>query len=316
MSDKQNVFLKIGNVVKGTIRKGAEVTHEEEVSLPPPEIPTEIGNNVGGDIEGKVRYASKVRILETTKPASALPEEPQSSKCVDATPFSNGFSGVKRENINAKPSHMVIFNQQTFDLESYRGGSDNDVEALKNTFAPFGVIPVVRHNFSVQEIQQEIITLSTTDFSNYKLFMLVIMTHGLENGIVYARDRSFHLRNTIIDRIIENRTLNGIPKIFVVVACRGDNHYYQSDAILSAKNGLDYSSCLICYSTYEGHLSMRDTRTGTMYIQELCRLIRENQSADIHSILAKLKTVLNVGNIQVAYDESTLGSFYLRSLIE
>lgn len=84
------------------------------------------------------------------------------------------------------------------------------------------------------------------------------MSHGTEKGYVSAADEEFNLKYTIFDPIMRNKSLNGIPKIFVTVACRGDSNYYECDGeefdghILSKANGIDYSNCIFSYSTYEG----------------------------------------------------------------
>lgn len=85
------------------------------------------------------------------------------------------------------------------------------------------------------------------------------MSHGHANGIVSAADHEFNLKKTIIDPIMGNKTLNGIAKIFITVACRGDDNYEKSDVveyddggIVSAADGIDYSNCIISYSTYDG----------------------------------------------------------------
>lgn len=84
------------------------------------------------------------------------------------------------------------------------------------------------------------------------------MTHGDKNGIVSAADKDFKLQDNIIDPIMQNITLNGIPKIFISEACRGSADYYECDGeevdghILSKINDIDYSNCIISYSTYDG----------------------------------------------------------------
>lgn len=86
------------------------------------------------------------------------------------------------------------------------------------------------------------------------------MSHGEENGIVEAADRVFELEETIIEPIMKNPTLNGVAKIFVTVACRGENHFEESDnnvvetdgRLVSQKNRHDYANSIISYSTYKG----------------------------------------------------------------
>lgn len=93
--------------------------------------------------------------------------------------------------------------------------------------------------------------------------MCVILSHGNGKQLVWAKDKKFHLRRTIIDPIIRNVTLNGVVKIFIVATCRGNGIFYNTSdhasdmdqmdgCILSANDAVDYSNLLICYSTVEG----------------------------------------------------------------
>lgn len=92
--------------------------------------------------------------------------------------------------------------------------------------------------------------------------MCVVLTHGEGKQIVHAKDKTFHLRKVLIDPIIQNKTLNGVIKIFIVVACRGFGGFYDSRDYLCEEDGcfmskekendVDFSNMLICYSTVEG----------------------------------------------------------------
>lgn len=86
------------------------------------------------------------------------------------------------------------------------------------------------------------------------------MSHGDEYEIVEAADRDFDLETTIIEPIMKNPTLNGVAKIFIAVACRGENDFEECDnnvvetdgRLVSQKKGIDYTDCIISYSTYKG----------------------------------------------------------------
>lgn len=84
------------------------------------------------------------------------------------------------------------------------------------------------------------------------------MSHGHQNGIVFAADKKFDLKDSVIDPIMRNKSLNGIPKIFIIVACRGSGNYEKCDGeeydghILSTTTGVDYSNYIISYSTHPG----------------------------------------------------------------
>lgn len=169
------------------------------------------------------------------------------------------------------------------------------------------------------------------------------MSHGHKNGLVSAADKEFNLRKTIIDPILENKSLNGIPKIFITVACRGDNNYEEIDSeefdgkITSTANGIDYSNVIVSYSTYEGnnddllihktpaltrfilfylgHVSKR-TRSGTYFIQSLCDNINAENGGDlkIHSLFAKVNGKLADMYKQVPVFETSMGDICLRDL--
>lgn len=98
--------------------------------------------------------------------------------------------------------------------------------------------------------------------------MCVILSHGVEKKRVYAKDKLFDPRKTIIDPIIENRTLNGVVKIFIVNACRGSGTFKTKDyssemdgCILSTSDDVDYSNVLKCYSTVEGKLILCNSQS-------------------------------------------------------
>lgn len=193
-------------------------------------------------------------------------------------------------------------------------------------------------------IQYPFLLVSKANFSDCKLFVCVLMTHGDKNGVVSAADKDFNLHETIIDPIMRNKSLSGIAKIFITVACRGSNNYYECDGeendghILSTKNAIDYSNCIISYSTYEGmkyilvflkkylrnekfkfhtvgHYSKR-TESGTYFIQELCKSINEdNGNAKIHSYFAKVNDSLTKMYKQVPIFQSTMGDISLKDLV-
>lgn len=87
--------------------------------------------------------------------------------------------------------------------------------------------------------------------------MSIFLSHGSTDGIVLAKDKTFD-HNRLIDPIMKNESLSDIPKIFMFLACRGRGKYERtsdfSDGshIVNSYDGISYSNCMKCYSTYEG----------------------------------------------------------------
>lgn len=77
--------------------------------------------------------------------------------------------------------------------------------------------------------------------------------------MVHDENKLFHHQKVLIDPIIENKTLKGIIKIFIVVFRNLDTFYDSSDYLcedvdylLSEKNGVDYANTLVCYTPVKG----------------------------------------------------------------
>lgn len=103
--------------------------------------------------------------------------------------------------------------------------------------------------------------MSKKDFKTYGCIVVVVLSHGHKDETIYAYDGSFNLNNTLVHPIAKNLSLFGKPKIFIIAACRGDQHSLASgervekDAVpfWDESETLPYiRDILKCYSTYEG----------------------------------------------------------------
>ncbi len=186
------------------------------------------------------------------------------------------------------------------------------------------------------------VSVSKTEFPNSKLYMSIFLSHGTTNGTVTAKDKSFD-HNRLIDPIMKNESLSNVPKIFIFLACRGPGKYEQSSDfsdgshIVNSDNGISYSNCMKCYSTYEGkrvwptvshiikiYLEKKNILfagqesyrkgdgTGSYYISEFCALITEYPMESFQNIMAKLNDRLKLKQTPVL--TSTLGEFSLNAI--
>lgn len=123
--------------------------------------------------------------------------------------------------------------------------------------------------------------------TNSNCLLVALLTHGGENGRVYASDKAFHV-NELWENFIEDKCpeLIGKPKLFFVQACKGSmvdpGVYYKKidDPLTAAKSkGLtdeemaknyvipSLADLLIMYSTADGFCSFRDEKDGSWFIQ-------------------------------------------------
>lgn len=42
------------------------------------------------------------------------------------------------------------------------------------------------------------------------------MTHGGQNDVLWAKDKDYNFKDTILEPLLQNTTLSGKPKIFII----------------------------------------------------------------------------------------------------
>jgi len=59
-------------------------------------------------------------------------------------------------------------------------------------------------------------------FSKNNCLVIIILSHGDENETICAYDEHYSFQTTMVEEIIQNDTLLGKPKIFIINACKGN----------------------------------------------------------------------------------------------
>jgi hypothetical protein len=108
------------------------------------------------------------------------------------------------------------------------------------------------------------------------------LTHGIENGYLFASDRVYQ-SFSILEYLSPTNcpTLEGKPKIFIIQACRGRKLDDGVDICVTDSSTSNMSSCfipshpdfLVVYSSMWDHFSFRDTLMGTWLIQTLTKFM-------------------------------------------
>ncbi|PIK47457.1 putative caspase-6-like, partial [Apostichopus japonicus] len=198
------------------------------------------------------------------------------------------ISDLRYEMDDTKKDHLFIFNNDYFQESPRRTGTEADKLSLSTTFKRFGFKIHVYEDCIASRIHETLIRASKMDHSNTNCFVCVFLTHG-DDGIIYGSDcESLRLKEDVFDtfRADKCRSLIGKPKIFIIQACRG----LQADSQVQtggAPNGYDMresgakvtipteADFLICYSSSEGHCSIRHSKRGSWFIQDLTRVLNE-----------------------------------------
>lgn len=166
-----------------------------------------------------------------------------------------------------------------------REGSLEDVKSLTKTLTKFNCTIKERHDQTKAEILDMARKQATKNYKGFDFIIYIIMTHGGTDKHLAARDQMYNLEREFIQEMQTNRTWAGVPKVFIIQACRGD---LETDATPARSPPFAPNDTLKMFATYEGYVSYR-TSQGTFFIQDLCNKINEfGNSDELMSIMRRV----------------------------
>ncbi|KAL4640536.1 caspase-3 [Arapaima gigas] len=197
----------------------------------------------------------------------------------------------------------LIINNKNFDRKTgmnVRNGTDIDAGNVMKVFSKLGYKVKVSNDQTVEQMKQELRTVSQLDHSKAASFVCVLLSHG-DEGVIFGTDKSVELSTlTGYFRGDRCKTLVGKPKLFFIQACRGT----QLDAGIETDSMPDdcteripvEADFLYAYSTAPGYYSWRNTACGSWFIQSLCEMLSKySQHLELMQIMTRV-------NYRVALD--------------
>ncbi|XP_077415861.1 caspase-8 isoform X2 [Vanacampus margaritifer] len=210
---------------------------------------------------------------------------------------------------------VIINNEEFLGMElKKRRGTQADLNALYPLFTKFGFLVNVHSNLTAEEIRRELNGVATRDFSEDDALVVCVLSHG-ENGCVYGTDEKKVSLRELTQPFTSGLapTLAGKPKLFFIQACQGGG--FQTGTLQCPPNprGLDEdrgnqmeadagpirgvtvpsdADFLLGMATVPECKSFRNTNTGSIYIQELCKQLKRSAESprddDILSVLTRV----------------------------
>ncbi|KAG8238836.1 hypothetical protein J437_LFUL018470 [Ladona fulva] len=239
--------------------------------------------------EPNVTATSEAGIDEIDRQAINLREQPQIGSITKqrwTQSIEYGLEDFERYEVSHRRRGVaLIFNHKIFQSSSVpkRDCADRDGKVLQETLTAFGFnVRMYKDNY-LEEIKKVLSDVAKEDHSDCDCFLLVIMTHGEEDGILHAYDDTYKTKD-IWDRFTPERvpSLEGKPKIFLFQACRGNKSQLSTEIIDSTdfpSSGKSitpsHADFLIAYSCVEGHYSFKN-REGSWFIQDFCKELKSN----------------------------------------
>ncbi|XP_076733147.1 caspase-8-like [Maylandia zebra] len=212
----------------------------------------------------------------------------------------------------------VIINNETFTTETClhaRRGTQKDADALNTVFTSLGFKVLIHNNLTAAQIRNELRMYSKKNFVNDNALVVCVLSHG-EKGCVFGTDGEKVFLKDLMLPFTSGRvpTLSGKPKLFFIEASQGDGYQkgYCPCSLGPQEDGRETqfflegnadpgrqietvpseADFLIGMATVEDFVTFRNTVTGCIYTQELCKqLTRSAESQEMDDILTVLTRV-------------------------
>lgn len=207
---------------------------------------------------------------------------------------------------------LIINNIKFEDQEFNREGSEKDGDSLQKVFTQLGYVVHYLQDLTSREMIQTFQDYSKrADHWTADCFVGIILTHGWKQNTLFGTDHALvSLDEDLISQFNNGNCpqLIGKPKLFFVQACRGDIH----DMGVCLQNVADaagfaavaekqiqqmklpsWSDTVICFSTIDGYVSLRNVNTGSWFGDALIRCLCEHAcDTELHSLFKKVNEKL------------------------
>lgn len=228
---------------------------------------------------------------------SALARQAAVKDVSETDAFNRSLLGSENPNEEYKMDHKrrgiaLIFNNESFYWQlrlNNRSGTNADKQNLIRRFHGLGFEVRAYDNHKREEVLAILNEVAAADHVDADCFVCIFLSHG-ENGHVFAYDDKIDVQEmTALFKGDKCRSLVGKPKIFILQACRGDEHddpvtpmdvvdsqmanevVVDAGVLYTLPAGADF---IMCYSVAEGYYSHREVINGSWYIQDLCEILR------------------------------------------
>lgn len=124
---------------------------------------------------------------------------------------------------------VLVFNHSKYEARkgknhapSERKGTLIDYDSIYKTFSKLDFEVNHYKDKKYLDIIAELEKASKNDYSDHDCLVVIVMTHGGDNGVLFAYDEDYTI-NDLLDVFMRNNcpSLKDKPKLFFIQACRG-----------------------------------------------------------------------------------------------
>ncbi|XP_065350650.1 caspase-1-like [Cloeon dipterum] len=203
-------------------------------------------------------------------------------------PSSAPVDGLQQYDMShEKRGKAIIFNHCEFDPQlnlHKREKTDKDVERLKAVFNKHSFEVKVYSDLKASDLFYMIdAAIANADHSNADCVAVVILTHGEEEDVLFARDGTYKLCD-LLDMITPDKCLSlaGKPKLIFVQASNGDKVDHGRMVGFRPKHMSvqipSYADFLIAESRARGYIAMRYEEEGSLFVRAMEEVLSKEKS--------------------------------------
>ncbi|XP_060724635.1 caspase-8 isoform X1 [Tachysurus vachellii] len=203
--------------------------------------------------------------------------------------------------------YCLIINNHIFHPSSNLGerkGTHADKDSLTEVFQRMHFKVEERRDLLSSDMLKTVKEFSEKDHSKMDAFVCCILSHG-EKGTVLGTDGKPVLIRDLTKPFACCKMLTGKPKLFFIQACQGnklqsvwdedgtEDDQFEYDAERAVLKSVPIEAdFLIGMATVESYKSFRHVKTGSIFIQELCKYLQLgcSRNEDILSILTRVNS--------------------------
>ncbi|KAJ0005629.1 hypothetical protein NQD34_015523 [Periophthalmus magnuspinnatus] len=204
----------------------------------------------------------------------------------------------------AKRGICLIINNYDFSNKKRREGTQIDQECLERVFQWLGFDVEVHHDCTREYMLSVMEKLSSRDHRDMDCVVCCILSHGLEGGVLGVDGQNVPIKQlTMFLNGSKCPSLVDKPKIFFIQACQGvleqqavrietddPTPCIESDAAKVDDSIPADADFLLGMATVPSFVSYRERKSGTWFIQALCKNLIQlvPRELDLVSILTKV----------------------------
>ncbi|XP_033960677.1 caspase-8 [Pseudochaenichthys georgianus] len=288
-------------------------------------LPRRLSSHLSMDNQGVQPTTQPTRPVDVSI-SETQPSYEEASVCTDAEPKTS--SSLPDQTDYYALTHVprglcVVINNEDFTGMSKRNGTQADVGALRTVFTALGFTVLVRDNLTAGDMKLELHKLCMRNFLDEDALVICVLSHGEKECVFGTDGKPVFLRELSQPfSSIAAPTLAGKPKLLFIQACQGsgyqrgsmpcppkakqeeeeerESHLEEDAGPLRGETvpwGADF---LLGMATVPECKSFRNTTTGSIYIQELCKQLKKSASSskdndDILTVLTRVNREVSKG---------------------